>query len=84
MQPVSGELIRVGHGKPWKNWRVSRSRIRRWSGIESSSPAGLTHRDFADESVDRELIRKQNVGSCRLRKKIPVGAAIAPWEPWQI
>ena len=47
-------------GKPWKNWRLSRSRIRCWPGTESSSPTNSTDRSFANESVDRELMRKQN------------------------
>src|SRR5208283_3139394 len=41
-------------GKPWKNWRRSRSRIRCWPGIESSSPTSSKDRDFANESVARE------------------------------
>ena len=47
-------------GKPWKNWRRSRSRIRCWPGTESSSPTNATDREFANEPVDRELMRKQN------------------------
>ena len=47
-------------GKPWKNWRLSRSRIRCWPGTESSSPTSSTDRELANESVDRELMRKQN------------------------
>ena len=34
------------------------SRIRCWPGTESSSPTNSTDRDFANESVDRELMRK--------------------------
>jgi hypothetical protein len=45
--------------KPWKNWRLSRSRIRCWPGTENSSPTSSTDRSFANESVDRELMRKQ-------------------------
>jgi hypothetical protein len=47
-------------GKPWKNWRRSRSRIRCWPGTESSSPTNSTDREFANEPADRELMRKQN------------------------
>jgi hypothetical protein len=45
-------------GKSWKNWRLSRSRIRCWPGTESASPTSSTGRDFANESVERELMRK--------------------------
>ena len=52
-------------GKAWENWRRSRSRIRCWPGTEGSSPTSSTDRDFANESVDRELMRKQNGWWCR-------------------
>ena|SRR5208283_222009 len=45
---------RGSDGKPWKNWRRSRSRIRCWPGIESSSPTSSKDRDFANESVAHE------------------------------
>jgi hypothetical protein len=51
---------RGSDGKPWKNWRLSRSRIRCWPGTESSSPTNSADLDFTNESVDRELMRKQN------------------------
>jgi hypothetical protein len=31
-----------------------------WPGTESSSPTNSTDRSFANESVDRELMKKQN------------------------
>jgi hypothetical protein len=68
-------------GKPWKNWRLSRSRIRCWPGTESSSPTNSTDRNFANESVAHELMRKQNGWSCRWRKKTRAGATIALWGP---
>src|SRR5260370_17455588 len=70
-------------GKPWKNWRRSRSRIRCWPGTESSSPTNSTDRSFANESVDREFMRKQNGLSGRWRKKIPRGATTAHLWPCQ-
>jgi hypothetical protein len=38
-------------------------------------------REFANESVDRELMRKQNGWSCRWRKKTRAGVTIALWGP---
>ena len=35
-------------GKPWKNWRLWRGRIRCWPGTESSSPTSSTDRSFAN------------------------------------
>jgi hypothetical protein len=35
-------------------------RIRCWPGTESSSSTSSTDRSFANESVDREWMRKQN------------------------
>jgi hypothetical protein len=43
-------------GKPWKNWRRSRSRIRCWPGTESSSPTNSTDRSFANESVVKRVL----------------------------
>jgi hypothetical protein len=47
----------------------------------SSSRTSLTDRDFADEQVDRGLMKKSNVWSCKWRKKIPAGATVAWWAP---
>src|SRR2546423_7309376 len=59
-------------GKPWKNWRLWRRRIRCWPGTESSSPTGSTDRSFAkfrgrprvDEETERLVVRmaKENPG----------------------
>jgi hypothetical protein len=57
-------------GKPWKNCRLSRIRIRCWPGTESSSPTSSTDRGFANESVDPELMRKQN-GWLQMAKENP-------------
>jgi hypothetical protein len=46
--------------KALEEWRLSRSQIRCWPGTESSSPTNSTDRSFANESVDREWMRKQN------------------------
>ena len=54
------EIASGSGGKPWKNWRLLRSRIRCWRGTESSSPTNSTDRSFANESVDREWMGKQN------------------------
>ena len=42
-------------GKPWKNWRLSRNRIRCWPGTESSSPTSSTDRSFANPGGVPEL-----------------------------
>src|SRR2546429_1799876 len=46
------------NGRPWKNWRLSRNRIRCWPGTESSSPTSSTDRSFANPGVVPELTRK--------------------------
>ena len=48
-------------GKSWKNWRLSRSRIRCWPGTESSSPTSSTDRSFANPGVVPELTRKPSL-----------------------
>src|SRR5207253_7556352 len=61
-------------GRPWKNWRLSRNRIRCWPGTESSSPTSLTDRRFANPRVVLELTRKPSGWWCGWRRKIPGGA----------
>src|SRR5437660_266858 len=62
------------NGRPWKNWRLSRNRIRCWPGTESSSPTSSTDRSFANPGVVRELTRKPSGWWCGWRRKIPGGA----------
>jgi hypothetical protein len=47
-------------GKPWKNWRLSRSRIRCWPGTESKSWG----RPRVDEEAERLVVpmAKENPG----------------------
>jgi putative transposase len=61
--------------KPWKNWRLSRSRIRCWPGTESSSPTSSTDREFANESVGRPRIDEEaeRVGRADGERKSRVG-----------
>ncbi len=49
-------------GKPWKNWRLSRNRIRCWPGTESSSPTSSTDRSFANPMLATPL---QAIGGTR-------------------
>src|ERR1035441_8453572 len=58
-------------GKPCKNWRLSRNRIRCWPGTESSSPPSSTDRSFANPWVVPELTRKASGWQCGWRRKIP-------------
>ena len=51
-------------GKPWKNWRLSRSRIRCSPGTESASPTSSTDRSFANPGVVPELTRKPSGWWC--------------------
>src|ERR1019366_575118 len=69
-------------GKPWKNWRLSRNRIRCWPGTEGSSPPSSTDRSFASPGVVPELTRKPSGWWCGWRKKIPGGAMTGSWAPW--
>ena len=62
------------NGRPWKNWRLSRNRIRCWPGTESSSPTSSTDRSFANPRVVPELTRKPSGWWCGWRRKIPGGA----------
>src|SRR6266566_704609 len=62
------------NGRPWKNWRLSRNRIRCWPGTESSSPTSSTDRSFANPGVVRELTREPSGWWCGWRRKIPGGA----------
>src|SRR6266576_2790658 len=62
------------NGRPWKNWRLSRNRIRCWPGTESSSPTSSTDRSFANPGVVPELTRKPSGWWCGWRRKIPGGA----------
>src|SRR5437016_1855391 len=62
------------NGRPWKNWRLSRNRIRCWPVPESSSPTSSTDRSFANPEVVPELTRKPSGWWCRWRRKIPGGA----------
>src|SRR5438034_8800557 len=55
-------------GKPWKNWRLSRNRIRCWPGTESSSPTSSTDRSFANPRVAPELTRKPSGWWCGWRR----------------
>src|SRR6184192_4086620 len=61
------------NGRSWKNWRLSRNRIRCWPGTESSSPTSSTDRSFANPRVVPELTRKPSGWWCRWRRKIPGG-----------
>src|SRR5438874_3919489 len=70
------------NGRPWKNWRLSRNRIRCWPGAESSSPTSLTDRSFANPRVVLELTRKPSGWWCGWRRKIPGGAMTGSWAPW--
>ena len=69
-------------GKPWKNWRLSRGRIRCWPGTESSSPTSSTDRSFANSGVVPELARKPSGWWCGWQRKIPGGAMAGLWAPW--
>jgi hypothetical protein len=64
-----------------ENLQQRRTRTPFSAGIESSSRTSLTDRDFADEQVDRGLMKKSSVWSCKWRKKIPAGATVAWWAP---
>src|SRR5205823_1100145 len=59
------------NGRPWKNWRLSRNRIRCWPGTASSSPTSSTDRSFANPGVVPELTRKPSGWWCGWRRKIP-------------
>src|SRR5579864_6280678 len=61
----------------WRTWRQPPGLIRFWAGIGSSSQTSLTDRGFTDESVERELMGKQNGWLCKWRKRIRAGATIA-------
>src|SRR5208283_2683585 len=75
---------RGSDGKPWKNWRRSRSRIRCWPGIESSSPTSSKDRDFANESVAHEStdpsygVLRFKLGSIKDSKKSGFGPYATP------
>src|SRR5207253_4992 len=70
------------NGRPWKNWRLSRNRIRCWPGTESSSPTSSTDRSFANPRVVPELTRKPSGWWCGWRRRVPGGAMTGSWAPW--
>ena len=71
-------------GKPWKDWRRPRNRIRCWPGTECSSPTSSTAQSVVKPEVVPQWRRIASGWWCGWRGEIPGGAMTGSWVPWPI